>query len=159
MMGFLAGFYNRILFGIASLIRIGYASPVRSGGGEAIVGFQSACNQQVDTILATLRILFDAVVLSAAGRVGGIGRCGYAQDFALRVVEGDGIDGSSGVVKGVLCYDVIIRGCLSVISDIAVFCLLHTVFLPKYFRASCRICIFFNRADFSAAIAVFYAIL
>ena len=95
------------------------------------MGFQSACNQQVDAILTTLRILFDTVVLAAAGRVGGIGRCGYTQDFAFRVVEGDGIDRSSGVVKGVLCDDVVRASLLSVISHIAVVGFLNAIFMPQ----------------------------
>lgn len=164
---FFAGFYNRILLGRAFLIRIGYASPVRRGGGEAIVGFQSACNQQVDTILATLRILFNAVVLAAAGRVSGIGRCGYAQDFALRVVEGYCIDRSSGVVKAKLKgLPPVIRRQQTLLAALTIFSLnfhlasrAHFIFLAKYFKVLCRTCAFFNGANFVAGIAALYAIL
>ena len=52
------------------------------------MGFQSACNQQIDTILPALGIFFHTVVLSTARRIGGIGSGGYPKNLPRCVVEG-----------------------------------------------------------------------
>ena len=123
------------------------------------MGFQPACNQQIDTILPALGIFFHTVVLSTARCIGCIGSGSYPKNLPLCVVEGYCIDRSSYKIKGVLCDDVVRASILSVISHIAVVGFLNAIFMPQNPGTPGRVVILPEFADPSAAILVCHAIL